>query len=43
LAAISQYLSSISIPIALRPMSFAARGVVPLPIQQSLGDAVVCV
>ena len=34
-AAISQYRSSISIPIARRPKSFAARNVVPLPMKGS--------
>ena len=34
-AAISQYFSSISIPIALRPKSLAARKVVPLPMKGS--------
>jgi hypothetical protein len=35
LAAISQYSSSSSIPIALRPSSFAATSVVPLPMKGS--------
>lgn len=35
LAAISQYLSDSSIPIALRPRSFAARNVVPEPMNGS--------
>ena len=35
LAAISQYFSSISMPMALRPKSLAARSVVPLPMKGS--------